>query len=90
MVCSYIFLFVIPRVGKEEERKTKDEVDENEVPSPDSLSTTFPLGGFVVFFSCEPMNNRQVSLRYMPYAETSFSLFTVVSRVALSSARICL
>ena len=37
------------RFGKEE-RKTKDEVDEKEVPSPDSLRTTFPLGGFV---SCE-------------------------------------
>ena len=41
------------RFGKEKERKTKDEVDEKEVPSPDSLRTTFPLGGFVVFFSCE-------------------------------------
>ena len=41
------------RFGKEKERKTKDEVHEKEVPSPDSLRTIFPLGGFVVFFSCK-------------------------------------
>ena len=42
------------KFGKEKERKTKDEVEEKEVPSPDRLSTTFPLRGVVIFCRCEP------------------------------------
>ena len=39
------------RVGKEKERKTKDVVEENDVPSPDSFRTTLSLGGSLVFSS---------------------------------------
>ena len=41
------------RFGKEKERKTKDEVDEKEVPSPRQFENHLSTRGFVVFFSCE-------------------------------------
>jgi hypothetical protein len=41
------------RVGKEKERKTKDDVEEKAVPSPENFRTTFSPWGCVVFLSCE-------------------------------------